>query len=75
MFIFKRNPLSSGCNLAELKSIIGRTVELTIETDEEVVYFLKEYNLIMIFSWNLIIWNILYTITPILKLQKADPAV
>lgn len=51
MFIFKRNPSSSGCNLAELKSIIDRTIELALETDEEVVYFLKEYNLIMIFSW------------------------
>ncbi len=51
MFIFKRNPSSSGYNLAELKSIIGRTVELTLETDEDGVYFLKEHNLIMIFSW------------------------
>ncbi len=51
MFIFRRNPSSVKCDMSKLQDIIGRTVELALESDQEVIYFLKEYNLILILSW------------------------
>lgn len=51
MFIFKRKPLLSDYNMSELKGIVGRTVELALESNEETIHFLKQYDLILILSW------------------------
>lgn len=51
MFIFRRKPSLSEYDMSELKDIVGRTVELALESNEETIHFLKQYDLILILSW------------------------
>ena len=51
MFIFKRKPSLSEHDMLELQNIVGRTVELALESNEETIHFLKQYDLILILSW------------------------
>lgn len=51
MFIFKRKPSLTEYDMLELKDIVGRTVELALESNEEAIHFLKQYDLILILSW------------------------
>lgn len=51
MFIFKRKPSLNEYDMLELKDIVGRTVELALVSNEETVHFLKQYDLILILSW------------------------
>ena len=51
MFIFKRKPSLTEYDMLELKDIVGRTVELALESNEETIHFLKQYDLILILSW------------------------
>ena len=51
MFIFKREPAAEEFKTEKLKKIVGKTVEEMLRTREETVYFLEEYNLVLIFSW------------------------
>ena len=51
MFIFKRKPSLSEYDMLELQDLVGRTVELALESNEETIHFLKQYDLILILSW------------------------
>ena len=51
MFIFKRKPLLTDAHLEELKSQVGRTVEIMLVDKEETILFMKNYDLILIFCW------------------------
>ncbi|MDN3449574.1 hypothetical protein QMA09_05200 [Planococcus sp. APC 3906] len=51
MFIFKRKPSLTEYDMVELKDIVARTVELALESNEETIHFLKQYDLILILSW------------------------
>ena len=39
MFIFKRKPSLSEHDMLELQNIVGRTVELALESNEETIHF------------------------------------
>ena len=51
MFIFKRKPPLTEYYLEELKEQVGRTVEVMLTDKEETIFFMKKYDLILIFCW------------------------
>lgn len=51
MFIFKRKPLLTEKHLEDLRNQVARTVETMLIDKEETIFFMKRYDLILIFCW------------------------
>ena len=51
MFIFKRKPFLKESHLVDLKNQVGRAVEIMLIDKDETIFFMKRYDLILIFCW------------------------
>lgn len=52
MSIFKRKSSLTELEQEELRDFVGRTVEVMLTSKEETIFFIKKYDLILIFSWD-----------------------